>query len=641
MVLSIEQLNKSFGANVVLENITAKIEDGDRIGLIGVNGAGKSTLLNLITGDLQADSGSIAVSNDVRVGFLRQNSGLSTSHTIWEEMRGVFRSVLEMEQRLRGLEEQMSCAGLDHEGEEYRVLAEEYAVLDEQFSKAEGYLVDVKIRTILNGMGFSNKAEDTVIQTLSGGEKTRLALAKLLLEQPDLLILDEPTNHLDFKTLTWLEEYLSGYKGALLLVSHDRYFLDKLVLGIWEVERHRLQTYKGNYSKYVLLKKERRERQQKEYELQQKEIASMEDFVARNLVRASTTKRAQSRIAALERMERVEKPQGDLKAARMSFSYDREPVKDVLVVENLSLSVGEGENRKHLADGIHLHVERGNKIAIIGANGVGKSSFLKAVLKQIPVDSGRFYWGKNVKTAYYEQELRGLDPGKTALEEIWSRYPQMTEHQVRSILGSVLLTGEAVYKKVSVLSGGEKAKLAFAALMLQRGNVLLLDEPTNHLDLSSKEVLEEALQEYEGTVLMVSHDRYMLNRVPDYIMEFTGLGVEIYKGGYDEYLAEKDRRRGKTAARQQSKPPAPAKAASTGGYRTRQQKNEEVKRRQLLKETETRIAGLEEEIRRLEEEISLPKIYENYLLMGEKCRELDEAKQHLSLVMEEWVQLSE
>ena len=641
MVLSIEQLNKSFGANVVLENITAKIEDGDRIGLIGVNGAGKSTLLNLITGDLQADSGSIAVSNDVRVGFLRQNSGLSTSHTIWEEMRGVFRSVLEMEQRLRGLEEQMSCAGLDHEGEEYRVLAEEYAVLDEQFSKAEGYLVDVKIRTILNGMGFSNKAEDTVIQTLSGGEKTRLALAKLLLEQPDLLILDEPTNHLDFKTLTWLEEYLSGYKGALLLVSHDRYFLDKLVLGIWEVERHRLQTYKGNYSKYVLLKKERRERQQKEYELQQKEIASMEDFVARNLVRASTTKRAQSRIAALERMERVEKPQGDLKAARMSFSYDREPVKDVLVVENLSLSVGEGENRKHLADGIHLHVERGNKIAIIGANGVGKSSFLKAVLKQIPVDSGRFYWGKNVKTAYYEQELRGLDPGKTALEEIWSRYPQMTEHQVRSILGSVLLTGEAVYKKVSVLSGGEKAKLAFAALMLQRGNVLLLDEPTNHLDLSSKEVLEEALQEYEGAVLMVSHDRYMLNRVPDYIMEFTGLGVEIYKGGYDEYLAEKDRRRGKTAARQQSKPPAPAKAASTGGYRTRQQKNEEVKRRQLLKETETRIAGLEEEIRRLEEEISLPKIYENYLLMGEKCRELDEAKQHLSLVMEEWVQLSE
>ncbi len=642
MVLSIEQVNKSFGANVVLENITAKIEDGDRIGLIGVNGAGKSTLLNLITGGLQADSGSIAVSNDVSIGFLRQNSGLSTDHTIWEEMRGVFRPVLEMEQRLRGLEKQISHPDLDHEGEAYRALAEEYAVLDEQFSKAEGYLVDVKIRTILNGMGFADKPEDTVIQTLSGGEKTRLALAKLLLEQPDLLILDEPTNHLDFKTLTWLEEYLLGYKGALLLVSHDRYFLDKLVLGIWEVERHKLETYKGNYSKYVLLKKERRERQQKEYELQQKEIASMEDFVARNLVRASTTKRAQSRIAALERMERVEKPQGDLKAARMSFSYDREPVKDVLVVENLSLSVGEGENRKHLADGIHLHVERGNKIAIIGANGVGKSSFLKAVLKKIPVDSGRFYWGKNVKTAYYEQELKGLDPGKTALEEIWSRYPQMTENQVRSVLGSVLLTGEAVYKKVSVLSGGEKAKLAFAELMLQRGNVLLLDEPTNHLDLSSKEVLEEALQEYEGTVLMVSHDRYMLNRVPDYIMEFTGSGVEIYKGRYDEYLAEKERRRNKAAsAGQEDRPSAPVKAANSGGYRTRQQKNEQIKRRQLLKETEARIAGLEEQIRQLEEEIALPQVYENYLLMGEKCKELDEAKQSLSLVMEEWVSLSE
>ncbi len=641
MVLSIEQLNKSFGANAVLENITAKIEDGDRIGLIGVNGAGKSTLLNLIIGDLQADSGTIAVSTDVNIGFLRQNSGLSSDHTIWEEMRSVFHSVLEMEHKLRALEKQMASENLDHEGEIYRVLAEEYAVLDERFSKAEGYLVDVKIRTILNGMGFSDKPVDTVIQTLSGGEKTRLALAKLLLEQPALLILDEPTNHLDFKTLTWLEEYLSGYKGALLLVSHDRYFLDKLVSDIWEVERHKLETYKGNYSKYVLLKKERRTRQQKEYELQQKEIASMEDFVARNLVRASTTKRAQSRIAALERMERVEKPQNDLKAARLSFSFDREPVKDVLMVENVSLSVGKGENRKHLADGINLHVERGNKIAIIGANGVGKSSFLKAVLKQIPIDAGSFYWGKNVKTAYYEQELRGLDLGKTALEEIWSRYPQMTEHQVRSVLGSVLLTGEAVYKKVSVLSGGEKAKLAFAVLMLQRGNVLLLDEPTNHLDLSSKEVLEEALQEYEGTVLMVSHDRYMLNRVPDFIMEFTGSGVETYKGGYDDYLAEKERRKNKTAQQLEQKPNVPAKAANTGGYRTRQQKNEEIKRRQLLKETEKRIAELEEQIRLLEEEITLPQVYENYVLMGEKCKELDEAKQSLSCIMEEWVQLSE
>ena len=474
MVLSIEQVNKSFGANVVLQDITAKIEDNDRIGLIGVNGAGKSTLLNLIVGDLHPDTGVISIANGATIGFLRQNSGLSSENTIWEEMRSVFQPILEMEQRLRRLEQEMAGLNIDHEGNTYRALAEEYAVLDERFSKAEGYLVDVKIRTILNGMGFSDKPVETIIHTLSGGEKTRLALAKLLLEQPTLLILDEPTNHLDFKTLTWLEDYLSGYRGALLLVSHDRYFLDKLVSGIWEVERHKLGTYKGNYSKYIVLKRERRDRQQKEYDLQQQEIAAMEDFVARNLVRASTTKRAQSRIAALERMERVEKPQGDLKTARLSFSYDREPVKDVLLVENLSLSVGEEPNRKRLASGINLHVERGSKIAIIGANGVGKSSFLKAILKQIPIDSGAFYWGKNVKIAYYEQELKELNPNHTALEEMWSRYPQMTEHDIRSILGSVLLTGEAVYKRVSVLSGGEKAKLAFAILMLQHGNVCLL-----------------------------------------------------------------------------------------------------------------------------------------------------------------------
>ncbi|MBR2636293.1 MAG: ABC-F type ribosomal protection protein [Oscillospiraceae bacterium] len=640
MVLSIEQLNKSFGANLILQDITAKIEDSDRIGLIGVNGAGKSTLLNLIVGDLTADSGDIAISNGASIGFLRQNSGLSSENSIWEEMRSVFAPVLMMEQRLRQLESDMSDPALDHDSDIYHKMAEEYAVLDESFNKAEGYLVDVKIRTILNGMGFSDKSVETPIHTLSGGEKTRLALAKLLLESPTLLILDEPTNHLDFKTLTWLEEYLESYKGALLLVSHDRYFLDKLVGNIWEVSHHKLETYKGNYSKYVVLKKERQERQMKEYKQQQEEIAAMEDFIARNLVRASTTKRAQSRIAALERMERIEKPQGDVKPAKLSFQYDREPVKDVLLVENVSLSVGEGTDRKHLADHIDLHVERGQKIAIIGANGVGKSSFLKAILKKIPIDSGRFSWGKNVKTAYYEQELKGLDPSKTALEEIWSRYPSMTEHQVRSILAAVLLTGEAVYKQVSVLSGGEKAKLAFAHLMLQKGNVLLLDEPTNHLDLTSKEVLEEALAEYEGTLLMVSHDRYMLNKIPDFIMEFTGTGVETYKGGYDDYFAEKDRRRQRMMA-QQAPAAAPAKPASNSGYRTRQQKHEEIVRRQKLKSLESEIAQLEEKITSLEEEITLPEVIADYQRMAEKCNELEQTKQILSETMDQWLELSE
>ena len=636
MILSALGIGKSYGANLVLKETDVKIEDTDRIGLVGVNGAGKSTLLNVLTGRETPDTGEIFVTSGVRIGFLRQNSGLDSANTIWTEMQSVFARLLETQAQLRAMEEELSHTDAVREKDRFDALTRDYAVQSEWFEKHDGYLIDVKIKTILGGMGFGDKPYDTVIRTLSGGEKTRLAMAKLLLESPDLLVLDEPTNHLDFKTLEWLEGYLGDYKGAMLVVSHDRYFLDQLVTSIWEVERNTLTAYKGNYTKFVGLKEEARIRYKKEYEQQQRQIASMEDYVARNIARATTAKSAKSRVAALERMEVLERPRGELKTAKLTFEYDREPVKDVLDVSRLSLEVGEGEQKKTLCERMDFHVFRGQKIAIIGANGVGKSTFLKAIQELVP-HRGSVEWGRNTLVAYYDQENRDLHPEKTALNEIWDRHPRMLEQHVRSALGAVLITGEEVYKKVEVLSGGERAKLCFALLMLKRGNVLLLDEPTNHLDLVSKEILEQALMDFTGTLLMVSHDRYMLNKVPDEIVEFTGDEVRIYKGRYNDYLEQTQAQR--QAAVQKEAKPQPAAAA--GSYRSREQKNREVQRAKRVKELEQAIAALEKQHRALEAELASEEVFSDYLRMTEKCAELEACKAELTARTDEWVLLLE
>lgn len=635
MILSANGISKSFGSNLVLQETDLKIEDNDRIGLVGVNGAGKSTLLDLLTGREQPDTGNIYVSGNVAIGFLRQNSGLDTANTIWAEMQSVFAALLAVQEELRELERRL--AG-NSDPAAFGELTRRYATQSEWFEKRDGYLIDIKIKTILNGMGFADKPYETVISTLSGGEKTRLAMAKLLLEAPQLLVLDEPTNHLDFKTLLWLEEYLAAYKGALLVVSHDRYFLDKLVTTMWEVERNRLTSYKGNYTKFVQLKAEAKTRYQKEYEMQQKQIASMQDYVARNIVRATTSKMAKSRLAALERMDVMERPDGDLKVARLTFAYDREPVKDVLDVAGLALEVG--EERKQLCRGIDLHLFRGEKIAIIGANGVGKSTFLKAIQSLLPVHTGSIEWGRNVSLGYYEQENKGLHSEKTVLDELWDRYPRMLEHSIRSVLGSVLITGEEVYKRVAVLSGGERAKLSFAILMLTRANTLILDEPTNHLDLVSKEMLEQALMEFTGTLVMVSHDRYMLNKIPDKIVEFTGDGIRLYNGRYDDYLEQSERTKQErqefeAGAEKQKPQPAP------GSYRSREQKNLENQRKQRGRELEALITAIEEEIRTLESEISSEEVFSDYQLMSEKCAELEQKKEALAVYSDEWLELAE
>ena len=472
MLLNVEHLYKYFNGQALLKDINFTVEDREAVGLIGINGCGKSTLLNIITGSEGYDKtpeglGSVNIAGKASIGFLRQNSGLNSELTIGEEMKNAFAPLLETLDKMKFLEKKMADGG------DIDSISHEYAELSSYFEARDGYRIDVKIKQVLNGMGFGSTPTDRVISTLSGGEKTRLALAKLLLEEPNLLILDEPTNHLDFETLMWLEDYLKGYKGAIIIVSHDRYFLNKVCTRICEIEQGRLTSYRGDYSSYLVQKKMNSERQLKEYEAQQKEIAKLEDYVAKNLVRASTSKMAKSRQHMLDRIERIDKPLMYTKPPKIKLEYDIEPTKEIVRVVDCPLVVGEGADKKELIKSLTMNVRRGEHVAIIGANGIGKTSILKLIQGIIPHEGGNISWGGNVKISYFEQEHAILDPHKTVLEEIMDRYPRLSEQQARSVLGAVLLTGENVFKPISVLSGGERAKLCFAIMALNRGNVLV------------------------------------------------------------------------------------------------------------------------------------------------------------------------
>ena len=634
MIISLENVFKYYGADCILRNVCATINDKDRIGLVGANGEGKTTLLNVLTGELDYEEGTVSLTNGKVIGYLHQNSGLSNGKTIQQEMEAVFADLLVLGEEVDALQRQM--AQVHDDPTEYEKVSAEYQKKLARFEAADGYQVQVKINTVLGGMGFASYDRNIITDNLSGGEKTRLATARLLLLEPDLLILDEPTNHLDFKTLSWLEDYLSSYKGALLVVSHDRYFLNRLVDHIWELERTVLTTYRGNYSSYVVQKKERVERQLKEYEMQQEQIKSMEEYVAKNIARASTSKSAKSRLAALERMDRIEKPVIWEKKAAFRFEYDEPPVKDVFHGENMSIAVGEGEGRKVLCRGMRLDVMRGEKIAIIGPNGVGKSSLLKAIQELIPLEEGHFEWGQKVKTTYYEQENRQLHPEKTAINEIWDRFPNLYEVQVRSILGQVLLSGDDVYKLVGSLSGGERAKVAFAVMMLERGNVLILDEPTNHLDIGSKEMLEDALEAFDGTIIMVSHDRYLLNRIPNRIIEMTANGYEIYNGRYDYYVEHKVEPQPVKEQVSEEK-----KQASQKFYRTKADRVRQAAAKKRIAFLEKTIESNEQLIEQLTEQMSDPQIAADYQKVEEICGQIEQLKNQNESFGEEWLELLE
>lgn len=644
MLLNVEHLYKYFNGQALLKDINFTVEDREAVGLIGVNGCGKSTLLNIITGSEGYDKtpeglGSVNIAGKASIGFLRQNSGLNSELTIGEEMKNAFAPLLETLDKMKVLEKKMADGG------DIDSISHEYAELSSYFEARDGYRIDVKIKQVLNGMGFGSTPTDRVISTLSGGEKTRLALAKLLLEEPNLLILDEPTNHLDFETLMWLEDYLKGYKGAIIIVSHDRYFLNKVCTRICEIEQGRLTSYRGDYSSYLVQKKMNSERQLKEYEAQQKEIAKLEDYVAKNLVRASTSKMAKSRQHMLDRIERIDKPLMYSKPPKIKLEYDIEPTKDIVRVVDCPLVVGDGADKKELIKSLTMNVRRGEHVAIIGANGIGKTSILKLIQGIIPHEGGNISWGGNVKISYFEQEHAILDPHKTVLEEIMDRYPRLSEQQARSVLGAVLLTGENVFKPISVLSGGERAKLCFAIMALNRGNVLVLDEPTNHLDLSTKEVLEDALAEFGGTIILVSHDRYLLNKVASRIIEIKHDEVNSYEGNFDAYSeavnAARQLKMQSEAEIKRAEEEKAYKENKARQYRSKEQRAADAQKRNRIRELEKEIEDTEVLIFELENAISDPEIASDYSKMSEKCKELEEAKTALDQKMDEWAELSD
>lgn len=636
MLLRLTDINKFYHGSQVLSHVNLTIEDHDRIGLIGVNGCGKSTLLRIITEQelpdhLVENDGEIARWAKTSVGYLEQMGGLEKESTVWVEMRSVFQPLLDTQKRMHQLEQAMQTGDLS--------VSEEYHRLQTWFEANDGYQIDVKISTVLGGMGFGKETYDRVISGFSGGEKTRLAIARLLLEEPNLLILDEPTNHLDFKTVMWLEEYLKDYKGALLLVSHDRYFLNKLCTSICEIERGKLTRYKGNYTAFTHLKEAAVARQWKEYEMQQKEIAKLEDYVARNLTRASTAKSAQSRVKQLEKMERIEKPIVGQKQAKVRFTYEVDPPVELLKVQETDISVGSGAQRKTLLPSLSFEVRRGEKWGIIGENGIGKSTLLKILQGMLP-HQGKIRWTSNVKISYFDQESANLHPEKTVMQEIHDRVPAWTDLEVRKLLGQVRLTGENVFKPIGVLSGGERAKVCFAVMMLAHGNVLILDEPTNHLDIAMKEVVEEALREFEGTLLFVSHDRYLLDRVADHILELRADGVSIHTGGFTSWMEMQQKAE---AAAKSSAVPTEEKngADKSAAYRSKKERARQAQARSELRTLEQELDEMQEELDALNEMLTDESICSDYQLMQEKCSRMEQLRQAMDEKMERMIALEE
>ena len=531
IILQANKIERSFAGEVLFDNINLQVDERDRIALVGKNGAGKSTLLKILVGEEEPTSGEINKKKDISLSYLAQDSRFESENTIYDEMLHVFDDLRRTETQLRQMELEMG----EKSGEDLDKLMADYDRLSENFRQDGGFTYEADIRAILNGFKFDESMWQMKIAELSGGQNTRLALAKMLLEKPNLLVLDEPTNHLDIETIAWLESYLVNYSGALIIVSHDRYFLDKVATVTLDLTKHSLDRYVGNYSRFVELKEQKLATEAKNYEKQQKEIAALEDFVNRNLVRASTTKRAQSRRKQLEKMERLDKPEAGKKSANMTFQSEKTSGNAVLTVENAAI----GYDGEILSEPINLDLRKMNAVAIVGPNGIGKSTFIKSIVDQIPFIKGEKCFGANVEVGYYDQTQSKLTPSNTVLDELWNDFKLTSEVEIRNRLGAFLFSGDDVKKSVGMLSGGEKARLLLAKLSMENNNFLILDEPTNHLDIDSKEVLENALIDFDGTLLFVSHDRYFINRLATHVLELSESGSTLYLGDYDYYVDKK------------------------------------------------------------------------------------------------------
>ena len=630
IILQANKIERSFAGEVLFDNINLQVDERDRIALVGKNGAGKSTLLKILVGEEEPTSGEINKKKDISLSYLAQDSRFESENTIYDEMLHVFDDLRRTEQQLRQMELEMG----EKSGEDLDKLMSDYDRLSENFRQAGGFTYEADIRAILNGFKFDESMWQMKIAELSGGQNTRLALAKMLLEKPNLLVLDEPTNHLDIETIAWLENYLVNYSGALIIVSHDRYFLDKVATITLDLTKHSLDRYVGNYSRFVELKEQKLLTEAKNYEKQQKEIAALEDFVNRNLVRASTTKRAQSRRKQLEKMERLDKPEAGKKSANMTFQSEKTSGNIVLTVENAAI----GYDGEILSEPISLDLRKMNAVAIVGPNGIGKSTFIKSIVDQIPFIKGEKRFGANVEVGYYDQTQSKLTPSNTVLDELWNDFKLTPEVEIRNRLGAFLFSGDDVKKSVGMLSGGEKARLLLAKLSMENNNFLILDEPTNHLDIDSKEVLENALIDFDGTLLFVSHDRYFINRVATHVLELSENGSTLYLGDYDYYV-EKKAEVEMIQTEEASTSNQAKEASPVNDYQAQKESQKEA--RKLMRQIE----NLEAEIEELESQSQA--ISEQMLETNDAGKlmelqaELDKISHRQEEAMLEWEELSE
>ena len=631
IILQANKIERSFAGEVLFDNISLQVDERDRIALVGKNGAGKSTLLKILVGEEEPTSGEINKKRDLSLSYLAQDSRFESSNTIYDEMLHVFDDLRKTERTLRQMELEMG----EKTGADLEKLMQDYDRLSEEFRQAGGFTYEADIRAILNGFKFDESMWQMKIEELSGGQNTRLALAKMLLEKPNLLVLDEPTNHLDIETIAWLENYLVNYSGALLIVSHDRYFLDKVATITLDLTKHSLDRYVGNYSSFVEQKEQKLLTEAKNYEKQQKEIAALEDFVNRNLVRASTTKRAQSRRKQLEKMERLDKPEAGTKSAHMTFHSDKTSGNVVLTVEEAAV----GYDDQILSEPINLDIRKMNAVAIVGPNGIGKSTLIKSIVGQIPFIKGEARFGANVEVGYYDQTQSKLTPHNSVLDELWNDFKLTPEVEIRNRLGAFLFSGDDVKKTVGMLSGGERARLLLAKLSMENNNFLILDEPTNHLDIDSKEVLENALIDFDGTLLFVSHDRYFINRVATQVLELSEEGSTLYLGDYDYYLEKKAELEALAAAQAEAVSVSSTEEVTSNDYHLQKQNQKE------LRKITRRIEQLEAEMEELDQKIQY--ITETMHSTNDAAdlvqlqSELDQLNVQQEAVMEEWAELSE
>lgn len=629
IIAQAQDLEQRFGGNTIFSNISFSVPDNARIGLVGPNGAGKTTLLKIMTGQQEPTSGQFTINKGLKVGYIAQENALDEDKTIWDEMLTVFDNLIEKNKRITKMQEQIA------EHPEDEDLLQRYDQLAYDFEQEGGFTYQAEIKSILNGFNFKENTWQKVIGTLSGGEKTRLAFVKLLLQKPPVLLLDEPTNYLDLDTLDWLEAFLKNYQGAIITVSHDQYFLDHLANQIFELNFGKLTTFKGNYSQYVKERELMNNQQEAAYEKQQEKIKKEEEFIQKNLVRASTTKRAQSRRKALDKMERIKPPKHKQKV-RINFTSDRPSGKEVLIAKDLTI----GYPDKTMVSDIDFQVNKNDRVAIIGPNGIGKSTLLKTIMKKLEPKDGSIKYGASLDIGYYDQELQSLDPSKTVLDTIWDRHKTMPEKDVRSILASFLFTAEDIDKTVGQLSGGQKARLTLTVLSLEKDNFLLMDEPTNHLDIEAKEVLEQALDTYNGTLLFVSHDRYFINELANKIISVRDGHAKIYNGNYSYYLDEKAKQ---AAAVQEAEAEQTESTTSAnqnkGKLSYQEQKARDSQKRKLeraVSEAEARIEKLEAEEQEIQTEMANPDIAASFEKLGPLQEKLSAVQEQLEQANNDW-----